>query len=288
MASTLNLTNVADYFSDLSAASSVVSINNQHIVAPTVTGQAVTVEELMSGGGFRIVVLVLDRSPSMKPVARLLVDGFNNDFVPAINAARGDDISVLRIGGMSFSSDITPIWGNGQTFFHALDELPQLTSREYYMGYGGTALHQALIDALAFAMKYADELKTETGTVPDIDIICLSDGENNENPIDPDVVKVMITGNRKDLVRFSYIYFDTSGSSDPAQTERRMLASAKKMGFDPENVQVFAQQPGETEQERQRRFRRMMHVMSRVSASRGTSVTNAAAAVAQVADDDII
>ena len=51
------------------------------------------------------------------------------------------------------------------------------------------------------------------------------------------------------------------------------------MGFDGENIMIFSKKGGESDSEYRSRFRRMMRVMSKVSASKGTSAVNAAAAV---------
>jgi hypothetical protein len=248
------------------------------------------------GGGTRIVMYVLDRSPSMEPVADLLLKGFNNDLISAIQEARGDDISALRIGGLSFSSDLTPIWEKdtpqGPEYFHKLEELPALTTAEYDVRNGcGTALHAAILEAYARAIAYAAIVKGQTGTQPEIDIIVLTDGQNNERPIDPASLRTTIQGSRKDLVRFTYFYFDTTGGgASDDEVEAEMKQSAKKMGFDVENVMIFAQKKGEDAKAYKSRFRRMLRVMSKVSASKGTSAIKAGAAVAASAagDDDII
>ena len=275
--------NIAAFFNDPDA-SDVVTIKAQQIAAPVVRGQDLSVDEMMMGGGVRIVLFALDRSPSMKPVQDMLRDDFNDELVPAIHEAREDDISALRIGGISFSSDITSIWESvvdGEPcFYHALDALPKLTRVEYDPSRGyGTALHAALIDGTARAMKYASQLQDDTGVAPDVDIIVLTDGVNNDAPMDGSEVKRMIEGCDKTRVRFSYFFFETAwGLGGDPKTE------AQKLGFDPENVQVFAKDPNETPVERRRRFRRLMRVMSRVSASKGMSAVKATAAV--MADDD--
>jgi len=272
------------YFQDPDA-SSVITAAAQQITAPMVKGAAVTNEEMMMGGGLRVVMYVFDRSPSMEDVGDLLLEGCSEDLVPAIKEAREDDISVLRIGGLSFSSDITQIWGNKSgnetIYFHKLDELPSLTKNEYDPEKGwGTALHAAILKAYAIALAYANQEKARTGQMPEIDIVILSDGANNDDPRDPGPVQQVITGSKKDLVRFVFFYFETDyGLKDPK-------GYGLELGFDGENIEAFMKKPGETAAERKSRFRRMMRVMSKVSASKGTSAVQAAAAVPVVADDD--
>lgn len=276
---------ITNFFRDPDA-SSVVTLKAQQIAAPVVRGQALSVDEMMMGGGLRVVMYILDRSPSMEPVAQMLLQDFNTVLVPAIKEAREDDISALRIGGISFSSDITPIWigtdANGQTnYFHDLDNLPKLTKGEFNPDSGwATALHAAIIEGTARGMKFAAQTQADTGIAPDVDIVILSDGMNNEAPHSPDQVKAMVNARDKTRVRFSYFYFDTSSRRNPQQSMDEAYSIAASLGIENENTQVFAAKPNETPSERSSRFRRAMRVMSRVSASKGTSAVMAAAAVA--------
>lgn len=278
---------IAAFFKDPDA-SSVVQLKASQIVAPIVRGEDVRPEELMMGGGLRIVHFILDRSPSMEPVGDLLLNDFNGEFVPAVKEAREDDISVLRIGGTSFSSDITPIWkgkdsSGADVYYHSIDNLPGLTRLEYdpHRGYA-TALHEAILDGTARALKFAADQQGKTGTAPDVDVIVLTDGANNCHPMDPAEVKNMVVGANKRRVRFIFFYFETNlGLTDPKSY------AINELGYDGENVMVFEQKPGETQAERRKRFRRMMRVMSRVSASKGKSAVQAAAAQqATVATED--
>jgi hypothetical protein len=272
---------VAGFFNDLDA-SSIVSLKANQITTPIV-GQAVTMDEMMMGGGVRIIYFIFDRSPSMQQAANLLIDGFNNIYVPAVKAGRDDDISALRIGGSSFSTDITQIWqkpdGNGGVIsFHALEDLPSLGKGEYNPSNGcGTALHKAIIEGTPVALKYASEEKLRTGIQPEVEIIILADGDNNESPRDPSDVRTIIKGSKKELVRFSFLYFETYGGSANPQE------SAIDMGFEFENIQCFSMKPGETKKEYEHRFRQLMRVMSKISASKGNSALNS---VPTTADDD--
>lgn len=273
--------NIASFFKDPSA-SSVITTKAQQIAAPVVRGEDVTVEEMMMGGGLRVVLFILDRSPSMEDVGDMLLEDFNAELVPAIREARQDDVSTLRIGGTSFSSDIiTPIWKKSGVYFHSLENLPPLTKVDYDPSRGyATALHEAIIDGSTRAIKYASEEQARTGIAPDVDIIILSDGANNRPPHNPASVRTVIEGRDKNRVRFAFFYFETDmGLDDPANYGR-------ELGFDPEDIQVFAMKPGETREERRRRFRCMMRVMSRVSASKGTSAAQAAVAVSAASDDE--
>lgn len=278
------------FFEDIDA-SSVISLKMNQVTAPMIIGTPLTIEELSMGGGVRIVMHVIDRSPSMIPVRDLLLTDFNTEYKPAIQAAREDDISALRMGGLSFSTDITQIWKLGNDYFHSLDKLPALTKAEYYpmdeddTGYvprlhGGTSLNAAIIEAYAIAAKYACVLLQERGIIADIDILVLSDGANNQPP-DSSQVRQVIGGSKKGIVRFIAFYFETSsGMRDPKGY------FVKELGFDSEYIEVFAQKLNETPKERASRFRRMVRVMSKVSASKHATAVKASAAVQQ--EDDLV
>ncbi len=272
---TVNPTDIASFFAD-PAASNAITLGAQQIAAPVVSGQAITFEDLSQGGGIRIVFLVIDASPSMEPVADLLRDSFNKDFIPAVQDARADDIAVLRIGGLAFSTKITPIWQSGGNGFHALDQLPKLTKAEYDPEQGwGTALHKAILTGTATAVSYAALLRAQMGIQPEVDVITFTDGANNEQPADPAEVRTVIVGGRSTLVRHTFLYFQTDlGARNPQKI-------GLDLGYDGENISVFTKKPNESSESYASRFRRLMRVMSRVSASRGASATNAAAAVVE-------
>jgi hypothetical protein len=274
---------IAQFFQDPDASSAVVMAANQ-IAAPFVQGVTLTYDETAMGGGLRVVFFILDASPSMEDVADGLRDGFNNDFVPAVRDAREDDISALRVGGVAFSSGTPkPIWvsANGD-HFHPFDQLPPLTIQDYDPNRGwGTALHQAILSGTAQAMRYAAELQQQTGMDVDVDIVILTDGNNNDNPKSPASVKQMITGRDKTRVRYVFFYFQTDlGLADPKDYAIRDL------GIDGEQIQSFMAKPNETREERAARFRALMQVLSKVSAARNTSAVVATAAV--LTDDELI
>jgi hypothetical protein len=262
-------------------ASSVLSLAGQQIISPTVRGQDLTMDEIGMGGGVRIVIHVIDRSPSMEPVTKLVLDGFSGLYVEAIKEARQDDVAALRLGGITFSSDITQIWVKNKVAFHPVEELPALTSKEFNPLTGnGTALHQAIVEGYNLALKFAAQVLADTGIQPEIDVITLTDGQNNYHPYDPDSVYSLIKGSKPELVRFVFFYFETTpgaGKSTHRKVNPKFIA--EDLGYDSENVMVFDQKDGETKEEQKKRFRRMLRVMSRVSASKGTSAVAAAAAV---------
>lgn len=289
---------IGSFFDDPDASNAMV-LAAQHVVAPVIQGATLTMDETMSGGGIRVVFFIFDASPSMSPVAQLLREGFNVDFVPAVQAAREDDISALRVGGAAFSSGSpTPLWRdvdddtNADIYFHPFNKLPQLTSSDYDPDAGySTALHRAIVEGSARAFAYAADLQQKTGIDIDVDIIVLSDGANNEPPRDASEVHRLVTGRDKTRVRYVFFYFETDwglstdkpAGGGPSELERYVIS---ELGFDGEQVQAFALKPGETAEERASRFRRLLMVMSKVSASRGTSAVVATASVME--DDELV
>lgn len=283
---------IAGFFQDPDASSAVV-LAAQQIAAPVVQGAPMTPKELEMGGGVRVVYLILDASPSMEPVARLLREGFNTDYVPAVQEAREDDISALRIGGAAFSrSPSTRLWkGANGDYFHTIDNLPQLTSSDYDPNRGwGTELHQAILDGTATAVRYASEVGAEISIDPEIDIIVLSDGADNSH-VPASEVKQVVSARDKTRMRFMFLYFETELGLSVKRPAAGRLSELERyvvrdLGFDGEQVMAFAAKPGETREERAHRFRQMMRVLSKVSASRGTSVVVATAAVLE--DDELV
>jgi hypothetical protein len=285
---------IASFFRDPSA-SSVISFKANQIAAPLLNGAALSAEELETGGGLRIVYYFIDGSPSMRPVADDLLEGFNVDLVPAIKAGREDDIAALRIGGLVFSSDLSPIWGHGsgksKEYFHTLDNLPPLTKQEFDPSRGdSTALHKTIVEGTAYPVAYAAKVQAEEGTAPEIEIVIFSDGANNCYPTDPAEARKVIIGRDKSRIRFSYLFFDT-GDKPRIEKNGRLVAvdpetyAYEELGIDKENIQSFMAMPNETPEDRKKRFRRMMRVASRISASKGTSAVQAAAAISP---DDIV
>lgn len=279
---------IVQFFDDVEA-SDVITLAGNQITAPMVSGANITTEETFMGGGVRVVMYIFDRSPSMEPVARMFWEDFNAELIPAIQDARQDDIAALRIGGISFSSGITAIWerdmgpGKAPEYFHMLEDVPPLTKAEYNPAKGwGTALHKAILDGYARALAYALTIMNQTGIMPEIDVIVLSDGADTDDPSGAPKVRQVVQGSKPGLVRFVFFYFETSlGLRDP------MGYAINDLGFNGENVIAFAKLPNETDKERASRFRRMMRVMSKVSASKNTSAVKAIAAVIQE-DDDVV
>ena len=294
MKNSINDSQVAGLFPVTDASSIVVRLANQ-IAAPVIKANELTDDELFMGGGVRVLMFVLDKSPSMDKVADQLKHDFNNILIPAIEEAREDDISALRIGGLAFNSSVDNIWEKkdselGIVLFHKLNELPRLTDDDYYLT-GGTALYDAVIEATAKATAYAVSLEDQYGMDVDVDIIILSDGDDNSSDNSRLDMKQIIQGRKKDRVRYAYFFFETYRYENLPDKEREEAyrKDAIDMGFDPEFIQVFLEKEGETEADRKKRFRVAVRVISKTSASKATSVVVATSAVINAGlDDDIV
>ena len=258
-------------------ASSIVELQAAQIVAPMVNGEGMTPDEMMTGGGVRVIKFLIDGSSSMSPIAPTLRNLISDDLPKSIMGASEDDIAALRLGGAVFSDDITPIWGkkdpegNGSTWYHAPINLPRLESREYSPETQGgmTSLYRCILEETPRAVLFADRLQAESGTQPDIDIMVISDGLNNMHPRNPDQVRTMVQGADKTRVRFCFFYFDTDVyNTDKASIEHRER-EIRQM--------PFMAKPGETKQELHERLRRFLQMVSKTSASKGMSAVQAAA-----------
>ena len=276
---------IESFFQDPNS-SSVVSIKAQQITAPTCKGSDLMPEELMqSGGMLRVEELNIDGSYSMEKVIAQIRDGLNKDFRDAVAEAREDDIAALRFGGLVFDDYIKPIWEENGEYFHTLENLPLLTDKNYQVG-GCTNLHGAIIEGQTRAIKFAATQKAQFGIDPDVDNITISDGYDNINAHSADEVRQMIQGSRKDRVRNIFFFYDTAGIGMDQDNPNHPFQQALALGYDPEMIQIFEQKPGETEKEHKARFRRMMRVLSKISAAKGTSAVQAGAAVAAAEEDD--
>lgn len=276
-----DLSDVRKFFSDPDASDAVV-VAAQQIAAPLVKGTPLTMEETMMGAP-RVVYFLFDASYSMLPVADMLREGMNTEFIYAAKEAREDDVSVLRLGGASFGSEdwiFVPMWKDQDgSYFHSLETLPNLTTSDYEPHReSATALNNAILEGSVRALRYASDLRAQSGSAVDVDIIVLSDGANNCPP-DAVAVKRVVGSSDRARVRYSALFFETPWglkvertASGLSQIEEYFI---KDLGFDPENVHAFTMQDGEDEEARRSRFRRVLRVMSRVSATRGQSVVMA-------------
>ncbi|OHA08445.1 MAG: hypothetical protein A3A44_00870 [Candidatus Sungbacteria bacterium RIFCSPLOWO2_01_FULL_60_25] len=233
----------------LDDASSGILIHNLNAsIMPLCSGSPFLAEEAETDD-FRVLMLMLDQSGSMEPVADDLIECVNDVLIPGLLGGALNAVGAIRVGGIVFGSNVKPLWGGG---FIPLQKLPPLTAKEYSIS-GATALHQAVLDGVTATSAYALELIHKTGSNPEVVIVVLSDGANNQAPLDPDPVYQVLSKLSPELFTLAFLGFETSERVD-------FRAVAQAMGF--RDIQESKAKPGETLDERRRRFRHLMNVFS--------------------------
>lgn len=198
---------------------------------------------------FKIVLFVIDGSGSMEDVEDMLINEFNETVIPSLKEGKKNVVSGLRIGGLVFNNTVTPLWGGG---FNPLDDIPDL-SRNDYSARGSTALNRAILDGLTGVTAYALDIRKKTGTNPEVIVIVMSDGANNQAPFDADVVYQVTSKLSRELFTLAFAGFETFERVDFRQI-------AQDLGF----PEIFEMKmvPGETDEDRRRRFRHLIGIMS--------------------------
>lgn len=209
----------------------------------------------------RIIMLVVDRSPSMEGVEEEVRNGVNEILVPALLGGAAQEVGILRMGGISFSCDRKPLWGNSG--FVPIKDLPKLDDTLYSTRRGsGTALHQAILDGVTALTAYALDVRQKTGSNPECVLAVLSDGANNDTPHDEDPVYQVVSRLSPELFTTIFIGFETF-----ERVDFRTIANA--LGF--REVWDLKKQAGEDEDGLKRRFRHMMGVFSSQLVKRASS-----------------
>ncbi|MFA5962066.1 MAG: hypothetical protein WC848_05270 [Parcubacteria group bacterium] len=197
-----------------------------------------------------IMFFCIDRSPSMKDVRDVLIETFNEVMIDGLRGASKKTTKTIIIGGLSFSSDITPLWGGG---FKRLEDLPYLTHADYDPEAGSaTNQYQAQVYAITAACAQATDVFSQTGTPPKVIIVGLGDGADNVGRAKASSVKTLVDGLSRELFQFPFAVFETWEKVDGRKI-------AKDTGFD---VFEFKKVAGETTEDIQRRFRHMIGTLS--------------------------
>ena len=236
----------------LDDTSSDIIIDNLNAgTLPMCMGTPLTEDEAETDD-FRVVKFVFDGSSSMDPVKDELITCFNEVVIPGLLGGAADQGGAIRVGGMKFNQRVTPLWLNADAGFHPLRDLPPLTSQDYRPS-GTTALNQAALDMVTAGMAYALQLRSKTGSNPEVVLAVLSDGANNCRPDDPDIVYRVLSQLSPELFTTVFIGFETNERVD-------FRAVAQAMGF--RDIIHSKREPGETEEDQRRRFRHVMGVFS--------------------------
>lgn len=247
--------NIADLFNQQGAQlgldpdSSSIIINNLNAsTMPMCQGSPFTDDE-EGTDDFRIIFFAVDGSSSMEEVENEVRDGFNNIIIPCLLGGALDLVGGIRIGGLMFGSRVSPLWGGG---FQPIQQLPKLGND--YSTSGMTCLHQGILDSLTAITAYSLQLANITGTMPEVTFAVLSDGANNQPPMDHGDVYNVLSKVSPEIFTTVFIGFETFEAVN-------FRAIAKALGFR-EIQDLKKQNPNETLAETQQRFRHMFKVFS--------------------------
>jgi len=230
-------------------ASSSLIANLNATVAPMCMGDPFDDDELETDD-FRLVGFAIDASGSMEDVADDVRETFNEVVIPGLLGGAAPVVGAIRYFGLRFGSDVTPLWGGG--WKKLTDELPKLTTSDYFIS-GATALHKGTLDLVTAAVGQALQIQQKTGTPPEVTLAVISDGANNQRPMNPDDVKRVLDPLSRELFTLAFFGFETF--------ERvNFMDIAKAMGF--RDIQDSRAKPGETRDDQRRRFRHAMKVFS--------------------------
>lgn len=198
-----------------------------------------------------IIFFILDQSPSMKPVEKELIDGFNEIVIPGLKGASSSLVSTIEIGGLVFNERISAMWGGG---FKKLEDLPKLTRSNYDTSSGyATALNQAILDGITVVSARAAEVMNELGVPPKVMLVVLSDGANNCPPQNADDVRRVAGQLSDEIFVKAFAGFETMERVNFKEV-------AEETGFN--KPFEMKKKPGESDEDMQRRFRHFLGVMS--------------------------
>lgn len=208
-----------------------------------------------------IMGIGMDVSPSMDEQYATLTNCFNEIMIPSFETAAKKYRRTLRIGSVAFSSKVVPVWDGFKTIRGAQKCLfSNGIINQALQPNGGTALYRAMIELLKQSANAATQVnRSGDPTVPAKITLCiLTDGVNNQNPLDSDAVK-QITDNIQDKqqIQLSLAYFKTK----LGMSVEEFNAMAKATGFD-HKTYYFDVTAGKTIEERQKNFRRFFGILS--------------------------
>lgn len=229
-------------------ASSTLIANLNGTVMPMCIGSPFDEDE-QETDDFRLVMLVLDDSGSMHEVKDDMKVCVNDDVIPGLLEGAKSVVGAIRYSGLAFGTTVRPLWGGG---WQKLKDNPPKLGNEYRAD-GATALNQAVLDAVTAATAYALQVANTTGTHPEVTIAVLSDGANNQPPMDASAVKHVVDQLSPELFTTVFLGFETYERVDFRQV-------AASLGF--RDVDESKAQPGESKEDQRRRFRHKMKVFS--------------------------
>jgi hypothetical protein len=236
----------------LTPQGSSVLINNLNgTVAPMCVGGPLTPDE-QETDDFRLVFFVFDGSGSMDVVENEFRECVNEVLIPGILEGAASQVGAIRYNGVVFRERVYPLWPGNLGWKRLKDEKLELTPTEYWAS-GSTSLNQAVLDAVTATGAYALQLMQKTGSYPKCTIAVLSDGANNQPPMDASQVRVVVDGLSVELFDLMFLGFETAERVDFRQV-------ARDLGF--REIQESKLQPGEDRAALRRRLRHAMQIFS--------------------------
>lgn len=242
---------------DAQASSALISNLNATTV-PMCIGDPFAAEELETDD-FKLIYFALDASGSMDVVEQDLRDTFNEVIMPGLLGGAASQVGAIRYGGLKFNSSVSKLWGAG--FQRLTTSFPKLSPAEYAAS-GSTALHQGVLDGITAVTAQALQIAKTTGTNPEITFAVLSDGANNCAPRDYDPVYQVLSKLDRELVTLVFYGFETGEQVNFAEI-------ARNLGF--RDIRESKAKPGESLDERRRRFRHDMKVFSQQLVKRAST-----------------
>lgn len=239
-------------------ASSTLIANLNATTVPMCVGDPFAAEELATDD-FKLVYFGLDASGSMDVVENDVREIFNEVIMPGLLGGAASQVGAIRYGGLKFNSSVSKLWGAG--FQRLTASFPKLTPSEYSAG-GSTALHQGVLDAVTAVTAQALQIANTTGTNPEVVLAFLSDGANNCAPRDYDPVFQVLSKLDRELFTLVFYGFETEEKVNFAEI-------ARNLGF--RDIRESKAKPGETLDERRRRFRHDMKVFSQQLVKRAST-----------------
>lgn len=208
-----------------------------------------------------IMGIGMDVSPSMDDQYTTLTTCFNEIMIPSFEKVATKYGKTLRVGSTAFSEKIVPVWNGFKTIRGAKKYSFSNSIIQEALGHnGGTALYRAMIELLKQSANAATQANNSGNpTAPAKIMLCiLTDGANNQNPLDSDAVKQITDSIRdKNQIRLSLAYFKTN----LGMSVEEFNAMAKATGFD-HKTYYFDVTAGKTVEERRKNFRHFFGILS--------------------------
>ncbi|EKE15774.1 MAG: hypothetical protein ACD_11C00106G0014 [uncultured bacterium] len=204
--------------------------------------------------------VILDISGSMDDYYKELINGFNSVMIPSLKQASERARGPMRLGCLLFSEKLVPAWRGFKTLEELGTEPLSLNMFDQPGLKGRTALYGAMRSGIIWTASAMEHLRQNSrGSIPQGKIIILTDGANNENPLDEASVSTAFNGIEKiDAKNLQPVigFFNTSDGLTKEQFE----IMVKKTGFTGLGFYDIAR--GKNMKEKQASFRHQFGIFS--------------------------